>query len=343
LVDQKKVVVFSVVAACSLAVIIALAVPGIRHTSPNAGPEITVQPAVQIQGEPLQPLPPDPKLDLHKVALGEKLFVEKRLSHDDTISCASCHDLSKGGTDNAGHSIGIQGQIGGINAPSVYNCGLNFVQFWNGRAESLEDQVNGPTHHPKEMGSSWDEIIGKLKKDAGYTADFAAIYQDGILAQNIRDAIATYERSLNTPNSAFDRYLQGDKAALSKEAVTGYSLFKSYGCASCHQGANVGGNMYQHMGVMKDYFLWRGNLTEADYGRYSVTKNEADRFVFRVPSLRNIAKTAPYFHDGSASSLTAAIQIMAKYQLGRPMPEEDLSKIVSFLDSLTGEYHGAHI
>lgn len=298
-------------------------------------------PPAHILGEPVEPLPTDKPWDTRKVALGKRLFHDKQLSHDNTIACASCHSLDKGGTDNLPHSIGIGGAVGGINAPTVLNCGLNFKQFWNGRADTLEDQVNGPTHHPKEMGSNWKEILGKLQSDPTYPAEFSALYPDGIQAQNVRDAIATFERSLITVNSPFDRYLRGDKFALSDDARIGYRLFKTYGCASCHQGANIGGNMYQHMGVMKDYFAKRGELTDADYGRYMVTHKESDRFIFRVPSLRNIAKTTPYFHNGSASSLPEAIEVMAKYQLGRYIEPHEVKQLTAFLESLTGEVEGA--
>ena len=299
--------------------------------------------SAQIASEPLQPAPASPPADPRKVALGKRLFHDKRLSHDDTIACASCHDLGKGGTDNLPHSLGINQAVGGINAPTVYNSGLNFKQFWNGRAGSLEEQVNGPTHHPKEMGSNWKEILGKLRQDADYRHDFDALYADGIQEQNVRDSIATFERSLNTPDAPLDRFLKGDTSALSEDAQAGYHWFKSYGCASCHQGRNIGGNMYQHMGVMKDYFGGRGNLTDADLGRYTVTHREEDRYLFRVPSLRNIAKTAPYFHDGSAPTLADAVQVMAAYQLGRPIPTKKGKQIVAFLESLTGEYAGAKL
>lgn len=301
-------------------------------------PEII--PASQILGEPLRPVPSDLKFDPDRVELGKKLFHDKKLSADNTISCASCHSLDKGGTDQSAHSIGIKGEVGGINSPSVFNSGLNYKQFWNGRAETLEDQVNGPTHHPKEMGSNWQEIVGKLQQDADYPALFARLYPDGIQPQNIRDAIATFERSLTTPNAPFDRYLRGEVGAISDEAKAGYRLFKNYGCASCHQGVNIGGNMFQKFGVMGDYFAERGKPTDADLGRFEVTKREQDRGVFRVPSLRNIALTKPYFHDGSTEQLPQAIEIMAKYQLGRYLTAEEVKQIRAFLVSLTGEYGG---
>lgn len=291
-----------------------------------------------ISNDYTQPIPSKLPLDPGKVALGGKLFHDRRLSADDTISCASCHDLSAGGTDNRVHSIGINGAEGGINAPTVFNSAFNFVQFWDGRAATLEDQVEGPVNHPKEMGSNWTQVIAKLKKDSGYREQFSHLYADqAISARNIKDAIATFERSLLTPDSRFDKFLRGNQSVLTPTEQRGYALFQSYGCVACHQGVNLGGNMFERMGLMADYFGDRGNPTEADNGRYNVTKNEADRHYFRVPSLRNVALTAPYFHDGSAATLPEAVRVMAKYQLGRSMAEQDLNDIVAFLHTLTGE------
>jgi cytochrome c peroxidase len=284
--------------------------------------------------EPIRALPTKLNLDPAKVALGKALFHDKRLSKDDTISCASCHALDKGGTDQLPVSIGVGGQKGGINSPTVLNCAYNFKQFWNGRMETLEDQVNGPTHHPKEMGSSWEEIMPKLAKDPELTAQFKKLYGEEAKPQHVRDAIATFERSLLTP-SKFDRFLAGDKSALDEQEREGYRLFKTFGCASCHQGTAVGGNLFMKMGVMRDYFADRGNLTDADLGRYEVTKREEDRGVFRVPILRNAANTGPYFHDGSATTLPQAVEVMAKYQLGREIDPEQLVPIVRFIESLT--------
>ena len=309
----------------------------------QAGPPLSdaLQPGAHILEEPIQPIPEKINLDAAKVALGGQLFQDKRLSHDDTLSCASCHALEKGGTDQLAHSVGIGGALGGVNAPTVLNSGLNYRQFWNGRANTLEDQVNGPTHNPKEMGSDWDEIMGKLRRDARYQAAFAALYPDGIHPRNVRDAIATYERSLVTPDSRFDRYLRGDQTALSASEKRGYLLFKQDGCVSCHQGANIGGNMFQKFGVMGDYFAARGHETDADIGRYAVTGRESDKHVFRVPSLRNVALTAPYFHDGSATTLPQAVEVMAMYQLGRPLEPNELVQIVDFLNSTTGKQPGS--
>lgn len=293
-----------------------------------------------VESSALRPLPTVLDLDPRRVALGRSLFHDTRLSADDTISCASCHDLAHGGVDGFRTSIGIDGAVGPINAPTVFNSGLNFRQFWDGRAETLEAQVDGPTHAPAEMGSSWPEILGKLARDDDYPGRFGAIYADGITAANVRDAIATFERSLVTPNAPFDRFLRGDSSAMSEPARDGYRMFVEYGCASCHQGANVGGNMFQRFGVMGDYFADRGGETDVDLGRYRVTHDERDRHVFRVPSLRNVARTAPYFHDGTADTLPDAVRVMALYQLGRELDDSEIAALVAFLESLTGELDG---
>ena len=290
--------------------------------------------------EPIKPIPLEVKLDPKKVALGEKLFNDKRLSRDNSLSCASCHNLSAGGIDGSPSSVGIGGAKGPINAPTVFNSALNFRQFWDGRANSLEEQAAGPFHNPKEMGSNWLEVLGKLKQDAALVAQFKEVYPDGLQAKNVQDGISTFERTLVTPNARFDKYLRGDKNAINADELKGYELFKKYGCVACHQGVAVGGNMFQTFGVMGDYFAKRGNPTEADLGRYNVTKNEADKHVFKVPSLRNVALTAPYFHDGSAKTLNDAVAVMFKYQLGRSASQQDRDQIVMFLRTLTGEYKG---
>jgi cytochrome c peroxidase len=291
-------------------------------------------------GEPILPIPLDVKLDAKKVALGDKLFHDKRLSADNSIACASCHGLDRGGVDGQPVSVGIKGAKGPINAPTVFNSGFNFRQFWDGRANSLEAQAAGPVHNPKEMGSNWTEVLAKLGNDDAVVAAFKESYADGLQAKNIQDAIATFERSLTTPNARFDKYLRGDQKALSADELQGYRLFKQYGCIACHQGTNVGGNMFQQFGVMGDYFTQRGNPTEADLGRFNVTRNPADKHFFKVPSLRNIALTAPYFHDGSARTLNDAVDVMFKYQLGRSAPAQDKESIIKFLRTLTGEFRG---
>ncbi len=286
---------------------------------------------------PIQPIPFPSTLDPLKVSLGERLFHDARLSHDNTIACASCHNLDTGGTDQAYRSIGIHGKVGGINTPTVYNSGLNVRQFWDGRARTLEDQIDGPTQHPAEMGSNWPEIVGKIQQDAAYRKDFAAIYNDGITAATIKNAIATFERSLLTPNSRFDQYLQGDQHAITALETKGYSFFKDYGCVACHQGANVGGNLFQHFGVFgkKD----ASQKGQRDSQRRKSGHEDHDHIV-KVPSLRMAVLTPPYFHDGSASTLAEAVRMMGKYQLGRHLTKEEIRAIVAFLHTLPGQYQG---
>lgn len=298
--------------------------------------EVEWMPLVPLDFGLTQPIPRELPLNPGKVALGKRLFHDVRLSADDSVSCASCHDLSGGGVDNRARSVGVNGGVGGINAPTVLNSGFNFVQFWDGRAPTLEAQVDGPVNHPLEMASNWGQVLGKLMQDEDYRVRFLGAYPDGINSTNVKDAIATFERSLVTTDSPFDLYLRGDKTALDAPALHGWQLFQSYGCVSCHQGVNFGGNFYERMGLMGDYFGDRGNPTEADNGRYNVTHDEADRHYFRVPPLRNVALSYPYFHDGSVDHLNDAVRTMAKYQLGRAMPDDDVEAIVAFLISLTG-------
>jgi cytochrome c peroxidase len=290
--------------------------------------------------EPIKPIPTITPPDAKKVTLGQRLFNDKRLSKDNTVACVSCHSLSKGGADGMASATGIGGVKGPINTPTVFNSGYNFRQFWDGRAASLEEQAAGPVHNPKEMGSDWTQVLAKLAQDSALVEQMKQSYPDGLLAKNIQDAIAVYERSLTTPNARIDRYLRGDKAALSSDELRGYQLFKTYGCVACHQGINVGGNMFQTFGVMGDYFAKRGNATDADLGRYNVTKRESDKHVFKVPSLRNVALTAPYFHDGSAKTLGEAVDVMFKFQLGRAASAQDKDLIVKFLHTLSGELNG---
>lgn len=299
--------------------------------------ELEWVPVVPLDFGLTQPIPRQMALDRDKVALGGRLFRDVRLSADDSISCASCHDLNGGGVDNRTRSVGVNGGVGAVNAPTVFNSGFNFVQFWDGRAPSLEAQIEGPVNHPLEMASNWGQVLGKLMQDKDYRRHFGELYPDGITPDNIKDAIATFERSLNTPDAPFDLYLRGDNTALDPVAQHGWQLFQSYGCVSCHQGSNLGGNFYERMGLMGDYFGDRGGLTEADNGRFNVTHDEADRYYFRVPSLRNVALTYPYFHDGSADNLDDAVRTMAKYQLGRIMPDDDVNAIVAFLAALTAQ------
>jgi cytochrome c peroxidase len=288
--------------------------------------------------EPIKPIPETVDVDLNKVTLGRKLFHDPILSRDGTISCASCHNLTLGGTDRKQLSEGINQQLGAINSPTVYNTGLLFRQFWDGRAETLEDQVDGPVQNALEMGHSWPDAIAQLYKTSTYPQLFKQIYSDGITRNNIKNAIAEFERSLITPNSPFDRYLKGNNQAITSLEKKGYELFKQYGCISCHQGALVGGNMFQIFGVINSYFEQRGNITKADLGRFNVTGNPSDKHSFKVPSLRLAALTPPYLHDGTAKTLRDAVDIMFKYQLGRTAPDEDKDAIVAFIKTLVGEH-----
>ncbi|MDQ6992327.1 MAG: cytochrome c peroxidase [Mariprofundus sp.] len=286
----------------------------------------------------ITPLQQPSDLDAGKVALGKQLFTETRLSKDGSISCAHCHLLEAGGADGLKFSFGVNGAEGKINTPTVYNAGLNRAQFWDGRAETLEEQIDGPIHNPLEMASNWPHIVSELQADAVYRKLFTILYGEaGLTANHVKDAIAEFERSLVSVKSPFDRYLQGDDDAITAEAKQGYQLFSSYGCISCHQGANVGGNLFQKFGIFGDYFKDRGNITAADRGRQAVTGRARDLHRFKVPSLRLVSMTPPYFHDGSANTLPEAIRVMAKYQLGRTIADEDIALIVAFLSSLAGE------
>jgi cytochrome c peroxidase len=290
--------------------------------------------------EPIKPVPQSLEQDPAKANIGRQLFLDVRLSANSSVSCASCHDPRKGGVDGRARSIGFSGKLTTVNTPSVLNAALNFRQFWDGRAESLEDQIDAVVRNPIEMGSSWVDVTAKLSRDPNYLRVFAASYKDGITKANIQNALATYERTLITPNSRFDKYLRGNRDAITDAEKAGYLKFKQYGCIACHQGVNVGGNMFQKFGVMGDYFAARGNPTEADMGRYVVTREADDQHVFKVPGLRNVALTAPYFHDGTAKTLDAAVEVMFRYQLGRVASKDDKQAIVKFLNTLTGELQG---
>ncbi|MCF7532969.1 cytochrome-c peroxidase [Pseudomonas petrae] len=290
--------------------------------------------------EPLTPLPLPPVQDPAKVELGRKLFNDVRLSVNASVSCASCHRLATGGADDRPFSMTASGQLEPVNTPSVFNASLNAKQFWDGRADTLEQQIEAVVQSPREMGNDWRAVIVTLGNDSVYQADFKAAYADGVSAANAQNALASYERTLLTPDSRFDQYLRGDTSILTTDEKYGYQRFKEYGCVACHQGVNIGGNMFQKFGVMGDYFAARGYVTEADLGRYRVTGDEDDRYVFKVPSLRNVAVTAPYFHDASAATLADAVDVMFKYQLGRLPSEEDKRLIVLFLKTLTGQWQG---
>jgi len=307
-----------------------------RFAAPHVAPEFA--------GEPIQPLPLTVEADEQKVALGDKLFHDTRLSGDNTLSCASCHGLDKGGTDQAKFATGVNNQLGPINSPTVYNSSYNHVQFWDGRAADLFEQADGPVNNPIEMASNWEQVIGKIKDDPYYQQAFAQLYGDGMTEKNIRNAIATFEETLITPNSAFDKYLMGDKQAISEQQRRGYATFVTTGCTSCHMGPAVGGQDYQKMGKRDDYFAARGTgVLEADLGRFNVTKKEEHRHFFKVPILRNIEVTQPYFHDGTVTKLSDAIEKMATYQLNAQLTESQIADVEAFLRALTGEYKGVPV
>jgi cytochrome c peroxidase len=279
--------------------------------------------------EPITPIPLEIKFDKEKANLGKELFFDTILSKDNTISCHSCHILEQGGDDNLQFSFGVGGKVGNINAPTVFNSTFNFVQFWDGRAKDLQEQALGPITNEVEMAHTFEELIVILN-NTDYKEKFKKIYKDGITKDNITDSLAQFQKTLITPNSPFDKYLRGDKNAISKEQKQGYELFKNQGCIACHHGVNVGGNLYAKFGLISE-------LQSDSKGRYEVTKNELDKYYFKVPTLRNIELTSPYLHDGRIEELEEVVKFMAHYQLGKSLSEEEVNKIVLFLKSLTGD------
>lgn len=295
--------------------------------------------------EPVRPVDQQLEYDEAKAALGFALFHDTRLSVDNTVSCASCHALETAGVDNHQYSHGVNDQLGGVNAPTVFNAVYNFVQFWDGRAQTLADQAAGPPLNPVEMASeSFDQIISKLKADKKFVREFNAVYPDGLTAANLTDAIEQFERTLITPNSAFDKWLLGDNSAITAEELEGYELFKKYDCATCHVGPNLGGLSYELMGLRRHYFADRGlELTNEDNGRFKETQLERDRHRFKVPGLRNVEHTWPYYHDGTRETLEEAVSDMGLYQSGVELTEAEVQNITSFLKTLTGEYNGVPV
>ena len=292
--------------------------------------------------EPVRPIGKEVNVDEAKAALGFALFHDPRLSVDNTVSCATCHALETAGVDNHQYSHGVNDQLGGVNAPTVYNAVYNFVQFWDGRAKTLADQAAGPPLNPVEMAStSFDEIIAKLDADKAFRKEFLAVYPDGITEANITNAIEEFERTLVTPDSRFDKWLRGDDSAITADELAGYELFKKYDCATCHVGPNLGGQSYELMGLRRHYFADRGlELTHEDNGRFKETQLERDRHRFKVPGLRNVEHTWPYYHDGTRETLEDAVRDMGTYQSGVDLTDTEVAQITSFLKTLTGEYQG---
>lgn len=310
-----------------------------EHRKQHYSSRLAAEPFIH---EPIQPIHDSLPVDPAKVALGKLLYHDTRLSADNTVSCASCHGINTGGIDNKQYSEGIRGQIGGVNAPTVYNAAYNFVQFWDGRAATLALQAAGPPLNPIEMGcASFDEIIVKLQQDLAFTKLFTQVYPQGYSEANITDAIAEFERTLITPNSRFDQYLKGNEKAITDEERAGYELFKQNRCATCHVGVNLGGQSYEAVALYGDYFADRKlELTTEDNGRFKETKLERDRHRFKVPGLRNIELTAPYYHDGSMETMEEAVNAMGKYQLDKLFLPAETQQMVAFMRTLTGEYQG---
>lgn len=285
------------------------------------------------KAEPIQPIQPAKVQNPAMVELGKKLFFDPRLSKSGFISCNSCHNLSMGGSDNLKSSIGHNWQQGPINSPTVLNSTLNVAQFWDGRAKDLQAQAGGPIANPGEMAFTHDLAIGMLQSIPGYVAEFKQVFgSDKVDIEKVTKAIAAFEDTLVTPNSRFDKWLKGDKKALSANELAGYSLFKESGCVACHNGPAVGGNSFQKMGVVEPY-----KASSPAEGRVAVTGKDADRFNFKVPTLRNVEMTYPYFHDGAADTLPEAVDTMARVQLGKKFTAEENAKIVAFLKTLTGD------
>jgi cytochrome c peroxidase len=265
--------------------------------------------------------------------LGKKLYFDPRLSKSGFISCNSCHNLSMGGSDNLPTSIGHDWQQGPINSPTVLNSSYNLAQFWDGRAKDLKEQAGGPIANPKEMASTHELAINVLASIPAYVAEFEQVFgKDNVNIDSVTTAIAEFERTLVTPNSPFDKFLQGDKKAMSADAQAGFELFKTAGCSACHNGPALGNQAYFKMGMVKPY-----ETSNPAQGRFSVTGKEQDKMVFKVPTLRNVDMTYPYFHDGQVQTLTEAVDIMGKIQLGRTFTAEENAQLVAFLKALTGE------
>lgn len=290
--------------------------------------------AVQAQeNEPVQPIPAAVVTDPARVELGKKLWFEPRLSRSGFISCNSCHNLSMGGTDNIRTSIGDRWQEGPINSPTVLNSSLNLAQFWDGRASDLKEQAGGPIANPKEMAFTHELAMEFLSFIPEYKAEFKQVFGKADFGiDEVTSAIAAFEETLVTPDSRFDLWLKGDKKAITDQELAGYQLFKGSGCVACHNGPNLGGTSFQKMGLIEPYQT--NNPAE---GRAAVTGKDADRFNFKVPTLRNVELTYPYFHDGAVNTLTEAVDTMGRLQLGRSFTAEENAQIVAFLKTLTGK------
>lgn len=300
-----------------------------------------------LANEPVEVIPDYVETNPAKVALGKKMFNDTRISLDNTISCATCHVLEDGGADHADERVseGINGLQGTVNSPTVFNAVFNIDQFWNGRAHTLAEQAAAPPINPVEMGDqTWEQIIERLCQDASLVAEFKAIYpEEGLTEATVTDAIEEFEKTLITPNDKLDRYLKGDKNAMSAEELAGYQAFKANDCATCHYGKTLGGQSFELMSKYGDYFADRKQsrpdiaYNDDDNGLYSFTGKAEDMHKFKVPNLRNISKTAPYYHDGTIESLEEAVRLMFHYELGKTVTDEQVASITTFLKALDGE------
>ncbi|KMO40907.1 hypothetical protein VQ02_06810 [Methylobacterium variabile] len=285
---------------------------------------------------PAAPIATDPD----KAALGERLFHDARLSADGRRACSTCHDLAQGGV-NPSIPPSSAGPHRGFDTPSIFNAALNYRFGWLAEHRTLEAFNEEILGSPDIMAADWTAVLATLNADAWYSDRFRAIYGRGWGRSEVLQALAEFQRSLVTPNSRFDRFLEGQADALTAEEAQGYRLFQDLGCMSCHQGRNVGGSLVQKFGVFagpRD--TANRDLRGADIGRFAITGLERDRHVFRVPSLRNVAVTAPYLHDGRVARLDEVVDIMGRMQLGRDLSRHDIDAIVKFLRTLTGEYKG---
>ena len=289
--------------------------------------------SVLLATEPITPLPQDVQVDKQKALLGYKLFIDPILSKDYTVSCLSCHNIYAGGADNHIVSHGIDHKFGNIQSPTVLNARYNFKQFWNGRAENLAEQASGPIHNPVELGMDTKTVENRLNTSKEYKELFYNIYKTPQISfEQVINAIVEFENALVTPNSRFDRYLRGENT-LSADEKRGYTLFKQFGCVTCHNGVNIGSNSMQKIGLFEEY---KNKQSYPDL--YSITHDPENKNVFKVPTLRNISQTAPYLHDGSAKTLEDAVRAMSKYQLGTTLSDSDVELIVKFLHTLDGEH-----
>jgi cytochrome c peroxidase len=304
--------------------------------------------------KPLPEEPPKPEgftMSEDKVELGKKLYFDPRLSKTGTVSCNTCHNVMEGGDDGRPSSMGVHGRVGPRNAPTVWNAAFMSTQFWDGRAATLEEQAKGPLLAHPEMGmASHDDVMERVREVPGYVAEFKAVYggSQPVNIENAVDAIAAFERTLITPNSPYDRYVQGDKDAMTDQQVAGMKTFEEVGCTTCHSGPAFNGpqpNMAKGQGFFQKFPMYEENnpyIEEydlmADKGRGGVTGEESDNHRYKVPTLRNVTLTAPYFHNGAVKTLPEAVRVMAKSQLNTELSDKQVEQIVAFLHALEGEF-----